>query len=204
MAAGDLAPPADDLLPAQPLELALATEPPSPGPGEPAKLQVTVRDLNGNPVPWDELLVVHGQKIHVIIVPDDFEALTHAHAFPAVGGAVGTFELSTVFPRAGRYAISVECAVRGAAPGGEPEMLRVFRPFVLGVGGAGERGVTVKSEKRGCRFSSRTDNVHTSQRAASRSQSQRWIAARTRKTSRPHLRSAHWLPTHREWRRYET
>ena len=138
MAAGDLAPPADDLLPAQPLELALATEPPSPGPGEPAKLQVTVRDLNGNPVPWDELLVVHGQKIHVIIVPDDFEALTHAHAFPAVGGAVGTFELSTVFPRAGRYAISVECAVRGAAPGGEPEMLRVFRPFVLGVGGAGD------------------------------------------------------------------
>jgi methionine-rich copper-binding protein CopC/putative copper export protein len=96
----------------------LATSPAALAPSVPAVLTFTLRDSQGNPV--QDLVLDHNRIVHVVIASQDFSIFSHIHVeeFTPVTPEMlkaAVFFVRYVFPKAGRYLVSVDFMERGYA-----------------------------------------------------------------------------------------
>jgi Cu+-exporting ATPase len=83
--------------------------------GIPATILFTVKDTDGKPI--QDLTVTHERLLHVIIAGEDFSVFGHIH--PEDFGPItpemrksAEFPVRFIFPKAGRYLIAVDSAVK--------------------------------------------------------------------------------------------
>jgi hypothetical protein len=88
--------------------LDVASQPKSPKAGEPATLQLTVRDRGGLASDFE---IVHEKPMHLIVVSKDLGYFRHEHPQPS---GDGRFEWTHTFPRPGVYHLFVDVAPRAA------------------------------------------------------------------------------------------
>ncbi len=93
-----------------PVTVFLSVNPTVPAVGVPTQLTFSLRDAKNIPV--QGLQIDHERILHVIIVGEDFQTFTHIH--PENFGPItpdmlrtATFSVSYVFPKQGRYLVSV-------------------------------------------------------------------------------------------------
>ena len=134
---------------------ALKTEPVSISTGSTATMTVSIQDTDGNPAV--DMTPTHDRILHVIIVSEDFTIFSHIH--PEDFGSVtpemkkaAQFPLRYTFPKAGRYLIGVDFAVKGQTfskrfvidVAGDPKMGALTKDF-LRQKKSGDYDVTLKS-----------------------------------------------------------
>jgi hypothetical protein len=91
--------------------LELTSFPKSPKPGEPAELQLMVRERENPKIAVSEFDRTHQELLHLVVVRTD---LTHfAHLHPVLG-ADGIFRISHTFDAAGEYHLFADTAPKGA------------------------------------------------------------------------------------------
>lgn len=124
----------------------LKTEPAVITAGTPSTLTVSIKDNDGKPA--QELSITHERILHVIIVSGDFNVFSHIH--PEDFGPVTTemkktaqFQVRYIFPKAGRYLIGLDFAVKD-----QP----YSRHFVVDVAGEPQMGALTKDFSRGKSF----------------------------------------------------
>jgi hypothetical protein len=118
----------------------LRTEPEHVTAGTPATVRISLSDAEGNPL--QGLTLMHARYLHVVIVSQDFSVFAHIHPrdFERLTPEVlksGRFFVRFTFPRAGRYIVGLNFAVRGRPFGrhfivnvaGEPEMTSLKKDF---------------------------------------------------------------------------
>ncbi|MCL5024640.1 MAG: FixH family protein [Nitrospirae bacterium] len=124
---------------------AVGTEPENLTAGNPATVLFTLKDREGNPV--ENLTIHHDRLLHVVIASQDFTVFAHIH--PEDFGPVtpemkktGRYPVRFTFPKAGRYIVGLDFAVKGYL---------FSRHFLLAVEGTPEMGSPKKDltgEKR--------------------------------------------------------
>lgn len=93
----------------------IRTEPASVKSGTPETITFTIKDADENPV--REITPTHDRMLHVIIASKDFTVFSHIHPedfgpiTPAMKKA-GEYSVHYAFPKAGRYLIGVDLAVK--------------------------------------------------------------------------------------------
>ena len=110
----------------------LTTQPQHVTVGVPTTVKFTIDDAEGKPV--QGLTVMHARYLHVVIVSQDFSVFAHVHPrdFERLTPEVlksGRFFVRFTFPRAGRYAVGLDFAVKGRHFG---------RHFIVNVAGGPE------------------------------------------------------------------
>ncbi len=94
----------------------LTTDPEHIAAGMPATVRFSLNDAEGNPV--QGLTLMHARYLHVVIVSQDFSVFAHIHPrdFERLTPEVlkgGRFFVRFTFPRAGRYVVGLNFAVKG-------------------------------------------------------------------------------------------
>jgi hypothetical protein len=118
----------------------LRTEPEHVTAGTPATVRISLSDAEGKPL--QGLTLMHARYLHVVIVSRDFRVFAHIHPrdFERLTPEVlksGRFFVRFTFPRAGRYVVGLNFAVRGRPFGrhfivnvaGEPRMTSPKKDF---------------------------------------------------------------------------
>jgi hypothetical protein len=118
----------------------LTTEPERVTAGTPATVRISLSDAEGKPL--QGLTLMHARYLHVVIVSQDFSVFAHIHPrdFERLTPEVlksGRFFVRFTFPRAGRYVVGLNFAVRGRPFGrhfivnvaGEPKMTSPKKDF---------------------------------------------------------------------------
>ncbi len=116
----------------------LQSDPPSPQPGKPANLAVTVTEkTTGDRI--GRFDVVHDKLMHLVIVS---EGLSHfAHVHPRLNDKERAFAIGHTFPAGGRYKIWVD-----AKPKDEGQLIK---EFILDVGGKPDHGaIPIVADKK--------------------------------------------------------
>eukprot|EP00854_Cymbomonas_tetramitiformis_P001777 gene1777-2443_t len=64
-------------------------------------------------VKWSDTVLVHGRKLHVVIVGEDLDVFIHVHPddFQPVGDDATAFTVSSTFPRGGQYVVALQYAL---------------------------------------------------------------------------------------------
>ncbi|NJD55243.1 MAG: hypothetical protein FIA94_02420 [Nitrospirae bacterium] len=83
--------------------------------GKPAMITFTIRDDNNNPI--KDLVITHDRLIHVVIISEDLSVFGHIHAedigpITAEMKDHARFPVRFTFPKAGKYTLAVDFAVR--------------------------------------------------------------------------------------------
>ena len=83
--------------------------------GNPATITFTIRDDSNNPL--KDLVITHDRLIHVVIISEDLSVFGHIHTedigpITAEMKERAEFPVRFTFPKAGRYTIAVDFAVR--------------------------------------------------------------------------------------------
>lgn len=93
----------------------LETEPESIQAQAPTTLVFSVKDKDGKPV--QDLTVSHERLLHIMIISEDFSVFKHLH--PEDFGPItpemkqaARFRIQNVFPKAGRYLVAVDTAIK--------------------------------------------------------------------------------------------
>jgi hypothetical protein len=107
----------------------LTTEPERLTAGSPATVRFSLNDAAGKPL--QGLTLMHERYVHVVIVSQDFSVFAHIHPrdFEELTPEVlkgGRFFVRFTFPKAGRYVVGIDFAVKGHPYG---------RHFVVNVAG---------------------------------------------------------------------
>jgi hypothetical protein len=107
----------------------LTTEPERLTAGSPATVRFSLNDASGKPL--QGLTLMHERYVHVVIVSQDFSVFAHIHPrdFEELTPEVlkgGRFFVRFTFPKAGRYVVGIDFAVKGHPYG---------RHFVVNVAG---------------------------------------------------------------------
>jgi hypothetical protein len=118
----------------------LRTEPEHVSAGTPATVRISLSDAEGKPL--QGLTLMHARYLHVVIVSQDFNVFAHIHPrdFERLTPEVlksGSFFVRFTFPKAGRYVVGLNFAVRGRPFGrhfivnvaGEPKMTSPKKDF---------------------------------------------------------------------------
>jgi hypothetical protein len=118
----------------------LRTEPEHLTAGTPATVRFFLSDAEGKPL--QGLTLMHERYLHVVIVSQDFRVFAHIHPrdFERLTPEVlnsGRFFVRYTFPRAGRYIIGLDFAVKGRpasrhfviSVAGEPKMAALKKDF---------------------------------------------------------------------------
>jgi len=92
-------------------QLELSAAPKTPQAGQPAELQLTIRDRENPGAVYSNFEIMHEKLLHLIIVRNDLTRFAHEH--PEMG-TDGTFRLKYAFPSGGEYHLFAEAAPRGA------------------------------------------------------------------------------------------
>jgi hypothetical protein len=111
----------------------ISTEPGHVTAGTPATIRFSLNDAEGKPV--QGLTMMHARYLHVVIASQDFSVFAHVHPrdFERLTPDVlksGRFFVRFTFPKAGRYIVGIDFAVKGRPIGrhfivdvaGEPRM----------------------------------------------------------------------------------
>ncbi len=125
---------------------AITTEPEHITIGIPATIVFSLKDRRGRPI--TDLTVMHDRLIHVVIASQDFSVFAHIH--PQDFGPItpemkktARYHVRFTFPKAGRYVIGIDFAVKGRP---------VSKHFLVHVGGGPEMGHAGKDLDREKRF----------------------------------------------------
>jgi hypothetical protein len=107
----------------------LTTEPEHVTAGKPATVRISLEDAEGKTL--QGLTLMHERYLHMVIVSQDFSVFAHIHPrdFERLTPKVlksGRFFVRFTFPKAGRYIVGLDFAVRGRPFG---------RHFIVNVGG---------------------------------------------------------------------
>eukprot|EP00892_Ulva_mutabilis_P000586 jgi/Ulvmu1/10528/UM064_0066.1 len=78
------------------------------------QLDLEVIDSFGTPIPWGDLHLHHGRKMHVYVVHEGLECIQHVHPddFKDLTATATTFSISLVFPLPGAWILHVSYVVR--------------------------------------------------------------------------------------------
>jgi hypothetical protein len=95
-----------------PYNLEIRTSPAPVVPGQPFKLQVTVRDPEGKGVIKD-FTEVHEKRYHMFVISQDLEHYDHIHPEQQPDGA---WSIDVTVPRAGHYKLYSDFLPRGGTP----------------------------------------------------------------------------------------
>ncbi len=114
--------------------------------GVPATIELSISDRQGKPV--EDLTVVHDRLVHVVIASQDFSVFAHIH--PDDFGPItpemkktARYPVRFTFPKAGRYIIGVDFAVKD----------QLFsKHFLVDVAGEPKMGSLTRDLSRGKRF----------------------------------------------------
>jgi len=124
----------------------LKMEPAKFNAGMPVTITVSIQDSEGNPAA--EIALTHDRILHVIIVSEDFTIFSHIH--PEDLGPVtpdmkkaAQFPVRYTFPKAGRYLIGVDFAVKDQS---------FSKRFVLDVAGDSKMGALTSDFSRAKKF----------------------------------------------------
>ncbi len=94
----------------------LTTEPQQVTTGKPATVRISLETADGKPL--QGLTIMHDRYLHVVIVSRDFSVFAHLHPrdFEHLTPEVlkgGIFFVRFTFPKAGRYVVGIDFAVKG-------------------------------------------------------------------------------------------
>jgi hypothetical protein len=116
-----------------PYNLEIRTSPAPVVPGQPFKLQVTVRDPEGKGVIKD-FTEVHEKRYHMFVISQDLEHYDHIHPEQQPDGA---WSIDVTVPRAGHYKLYSDFLPRGGTP-------QVIARSLVTAGVAGELGTETR------------------------------------------------------------
>jgi hypothetical protein len=124
----------------------LRTEPEHVTAGALATVRISLNDAEGKPL--QGLTLMHARYLHVVIVSQDFRVFAHIHPrdFERLTPEVlksGRFFVRFTFPRAGRYIVGLNFAVKG-----QP----ISRHFIINVAGEPKMTSLKKDSSREKRF----------------------------------------------------
>jgi hypothetical protein len=124
----------------------IKTEPEHITAGVPATIVLFLKDRRGRPI--TDLTVHHDRLIHVVIASQDFSVFAHIHPqdFEPITPEVkksGRYPIKFTFPKAGRYIMGVDFAVKGHP---------ISKHFSVNVSGRPRMGHPEKDLRRAKRF----------------------------------------------------